>query len=111
MRSLQPENLRMKSNIAEFEKIFSRGCETNAVSMIPCWLVTVKGPEEDLDRIFDEIIRFEALVYGKTDRNAFRTPPGFEYYRPMQGTPTGAEDETAHPSTDVRDHHPGSDRQ
>jgi hypothetical protein len=34
------------------------------------------------------------LVYGKTDQNAFRASSGSEYYRPMEGTPTGAETET-----------------
>jgi len=33
------------------------------------------------------------LPHGKTDKNAYRAASGMEYYRPLEGTPTGAEDE------------------
>ena len=68
-------------------------CETNSMIMNPFWEVTFQAPEEDIDRIFDHITSFVDLVHGKTDRNAFRTTAGFEYYRPLAGTPTGAEEE------------------
>ncbi len=68
--------------------------ETPSLKLTPYWKVTFSAPTEDMDRIFDEIIKFAPLVQGKTDRNAYLLPEGYEYYRPLEGTPTGAEDET-----------------
>ncbi|MEO9896527.1 MAG: hypothetical protein ABJD13_07640 [Paracoccaceae bacterium] len=61
--------------------------------MEPLWLVTFQAPREDVDRVFDEIVKSVPLVHGKTDSNAYRAPGGLEYYRPLEGTPTGAEDD------------------
>jgi hypothetical protein len=52
------------------------------------------APADEIDSLFDEIIKVAPLVYGKTDRNAIRAAPADEYYRPLEGTPTGAESET-----------------
>lgn len=60
--------------------------------MQPHWLLTFQAPPDDIDRIFDRITEVAPLVHGKTDRNAYRSPGGVEYYRPLEGTPTGAED-------------------
>ena len=76
------------------QQIFERGFEIPAIRMLPYWRVRFMAPEEEVDFVFDEIIKVAPLVYGKTDRNAIRTAPCYEYYRPMEGTPTGAEDET-----------------
>ena len=54
--------------------------------------MTYQAPVEDVDRVFDEIRKFTPLKQGKTDSNAYRVPGGIEYYRPREGTPTGAEE-------------------
>ena len=71
--------------------ILQTGFETRPITMQPMWLITYQAPAEDIDRIFDEIRKSEALVHGKTDNNGYRAPAGTEYYRPRAGTPTGAE--------------------
>ncbi len=76
------------------QHIFSTGFEIPSIRMIPYWRVRWLAPEEEIDRLFDEIIKVAPLVYGKTDRNAIRAAPCYEYYRPMEGTPTGAEQDT-----------------
>ncbi len=70
------------------------GFETPAIAMEPHWLVSFQAPAEDIDRIFDEILKCTPLTHGKTDHNGYRCCGGFEYYRPLEGTPTGAETET-----------------
>ncbi len=77
----------------ESSQILNRGLETPSMLMEPHWLVTFQAPVEDIDRIFDEICRQTPLQHGKTDKNGFRTSSGQEYYRPREGTPTGAEAE------------------
>lgn len=74
--------------------IFSTGCAIPAIKMIPYWRIRFLAPEDEIDRLFDEIIKIAPLIYGKTDRNAIRAAPCHEYYRPMDGTPTGAEEAT-----------------
>jgi hypothetical protein len=76
------------------DEIFEAGLETRGVNMVPYWRLRFSGPLQDLDRIFDEIIKVAPLDYGKTDRNAYRNTAGYEYYRPLEGTPTGAEKDT-----------------
>ncbi len=73
-------------------EILKQGFETNAIKMEPHWLVSFQAPATDVDRIFNRITDFTALQHGKTDKNAYRAPSGQEYYRPLEGTPTGAED-------------------
>lgn len=80
-------------NVPAFE-IFESGFETNAIKMLPYWRVRFMAPDEDIDRLFDAIIKVAPLVYGKTDRNAIRSASAVEYYRPLEGTPTGAEEDT-----------------
>ncbi len=72
--------------------LIERGFETNAMVMEPHWLVSFLAPSEDVDRIFERITKVAPLRHGKTDRNAYRAPGGMEYYRPLEGTPTGAEE-------------------
>ncbi len=74
--------------------LFKSEFETPSLKLIPHWKVTFAAPTEDVDRIFDEIIKYAPLAHGKTDRNAYLMPEGFEYYRPLEGTPTGAEEQT-----------------
>ncbi len=83
------------------QDILLTGFETRPISMAPLWLVAYQAPEEDVDRIFDEIIKTVPLKHGKTDSNAYVSRGGVEYYRPLEGTPTGAEDAVRHrPSVD-----------
>ncbi len=83
------------------QDILLTGFETRPISMAPLRLVAYQAPEEDVDRIFDEIIKTVPLKHGKTDSNAYVSRGGVEYYRPLEGTPTGAEDAVRHrPSVD-----------
>ena len=75
-------------------KIFESGLETNAIKMLPYWRIRFMAPDEDIDHLFDAIIEVAPLLYGKTDRNAIRSAPAVEYYRPLDDTPTGAEKDT-----------------
>jgi hypothetical protein len=74
--------------------IICDGFDTRPIEMQPMWLVMFQAPEEDVDRIFAAITKVAPLVQGKTDRNGYRAPGGLEYYRPREGTPTGAEEDT-----------------
>lgn len=74
-------------------ELLGQGFETNAIVMEPQWLVSFQAPVQDVDRIFERITEVISLQHGKTDKNAYRAPSGIEYYRPLEGTPTGAEDE------------------
>ncbi len=74
-------------------KILESGLSIPALKMQPFWRISFSGPHEDLDRIFEEMIKIHNFEYGKTDRNAFVSAAGLEYYRPMEGTPTGAEND------------------
>ena len=73
--------------------IVQTGFDTRPIRMDPMWRLIYQAPIEDIDRIFDAIRAVVPLVHGKTDNNGYRTATGFEYYRPMEGTPTGAEDD------------------
>ncbi len=76
--------------------ILQTGFDTRPIEMQPMWLVMFQAPDEDVDRIFDAVTQVAPLVQGKTDRNGYRAPAGIEYYRPREGTPTGAEENTRH---------------
>lgn len=78
------------------KNIIQTGFETKPITMEPLWLVAYQAPTDDVDRIFDKIVQIVPLQHGKTDSNAYRVPGGIEYYRPLEGTPTGAEDEVRH---------------
>ncbi|NNK17117.1 MAG: hypothetical protein HKP51_09460 [Sulfitobacter sp.] len=69
------------------------GFDTRPIEMQPMWLITYQAPAEDIDRVFDAICATTPLVHGNTDHNGYRAPGGQEYYRPREGTPTGAEEE------------------
>ena len=73
------------------QQLFNIGFEIPSIRMVPYWRIRFMTPEDEADHLFDEIIKVAPLVYGKTDRNAIRSAPAYEYYRPMAGTPTGAE--------------------
>ena len=69
------------------------GFDTRPIEMQPMWLLMFQAPDEDIDRIFNAVAAVAPLVQGNTDHNGYRAPGGFEYYRPREGTPTGAEDD------------------
>ena len=75
-------------------QIFETGLETKALKMLPYWRIRFMAPDDEIDDLYDAIIEVAPLVYGKTDRNAIRSASSMEYYRPMEGAPTGAESET-----------------
>lgn len=74
-------------------QIMQAGFDTRPMTFEPMWLITYQAPAEDIDRIFDAVRGVVPLVHGKTDQNGYRAPAGFEYYRPREGTPTGAEED------------------
>jgi hypothetical protein len=76
------------------QELFNSGFEIDSIRMMPYWRIRFSAPADEIDALFDEIIKVAPLVYGKTDRNAIRAAPGHEYYRPLAGTPTGAESDT-----------------
>lgn len=76
--------------------ILRDGFDTRPIEMQPMWLIMFQAPDEDIDRIFDAIAEVAPLKQGNTDRNGYRAPGGIEYYRPREGTPTGAEEDTRH---------------
>ena len=73
--------------------ILRNGFDTRPIEMLPMWAVMFQAPDEDINRIFDAVAAVAPLLQGNTDHNGYRAPGGFEYYRPREGTPTGAEDE------------------
>lgn len=73
--------------------ILATGFDTRPLRMEPMWLITFQAPAEDIDRIFDAVRAVAPLVHGKTDQNGYRAQGGYEYYRPREGTPTGAEED------------------
>lgn len=72
--------------------ILRRGFDTRPIEMQPMWLVAFQAPVEDVDRIFEAVAEVAPLEQGNTDRNGYRCASGLEYYRPREGTPTGAEE-------------------
>ena len=74
--------------------LIDNGFEIPAIRMQPYWRIRLLAPAAEIDALYDEIIKVAPLVYGKTDRNAICAAPAQEYYRPLEGTPTGAESET-----------------
>ena len=75
------------------QDILREGLDTWPMVLEPLWLVAFQAPAEDVERIFEAVAAVAPLTHGKTDRNAYRVPGGIEYYRPREGTPTGAEEE------------------
>ncbi len=74
------------------DQLFKSGLQTKAINLLAHWKITFQAPVEDIDRIFEHLTEITPLVQGKTDKNGYRTASGFEYYRPLEGTPTGAEE-------------------
>jgi hypothetical protein len=73
--------------------ILQTGFDTTPIDMQPMWRLAFQAPVEDVDRIFDAITAIDPLAHGKTDMNGYRHATGQEYYRPREGTPTGAEED------------------
>ncbi len=76
--------------------ILHDGFDTRPITMQPMWQIAFQAPSADVDRIFGAIVEITPLTHGKTDRNGYRAASGWEYYRPREGTPTGAEDQIRH---------------
>lgn len=73
------------------ENILRDGFDTRPIVMQPLWRIAFQAPSEDVDRIFNKVTEVAPLKQGNTDKNVYRVPGGVEYYRPLEGTPTGAE--------------------
>ena len=73
-----------------------RGFETTSVRMERLLLVSVFAPEDDIERILEQVRAIDPLAQGdKYDSNAFQAAAGTERYRPLNGAAAG-------PETDVR---------
>ena len=46
------------------------GFEIPAIRMLPYWRIRFLAPADEIDALFDEIIKVAPLVYGKTDSEA-----------------------------------------
>ena len=78
------------------DSIVTTGFETRPITLAPLWMVAYQAPHDDVIRIFEAVLEVDPLVHGKTDSTAYRVTNGMEYYRPLEGTPTGAEDNIRH---------------
>lgn len=67
--------------------------ETRSVRMERVLTVSVLAPEEDADRILQEVCRIVPLVQGNYDSNAYQSASGIERYRPREGAFSGIETE------------------
>ncbi len=76
------------------QNILKTGFDTRPIIMEPMWLIACQAPVDDVDRIFEAIINVTPLQHRKSDQTAFRSGSGVEYYRPLEGSPTGAENGT-----------------
>jgi hypothetical protein len=73
----------------------AEGFETDAVRMVPMFLLTLQAPTEDVDRIMEKVVGIVPLAMGKYDSNAYQSGEGIERYRPLEGAAAG-------PETDLR---------
>ncbi|AXI49045.1 hypothetical protein C1J03_22020 [Sulfitobacter sp. SK012] len=73
--------------------MLQHGFATTPIEMQMMWLLKFQAPIDDIDLIFEAITDIEPLAHGKTNMNGYRHAPGQEYYRPREGTPTGAEED------------------
>ena len=67
--------------------------ETNSVRMQTQLLVSFQAPEDEAERILEELTRIVPLTYGNYDRCALRSEPGTEHYRPLDGAASGPEEQ------------------
>ena len=65
--------------------------ETTSLHLVPCYLVEVQMPQEDVERIMAAVADITPLRIGAYDNNAFQSAPGIERYRPRDGAAAGAE--------------------
>ncbi len=71
--------------------MLNQGFETQSVRMQRLLCVRVLAPEEDVDRIMEQVCRIVPLTQGSYDSNAWVSGPGIERYRPLQGAAAGPE--------------------
>lgn len=67
--------------------------DTESVRMQAQFLVTFQTPEDEAERILDELTRIVPLTYGNYDKCALVSAPGIEHYRPLDGAASGPEDQ------------------
>jgi len=69
-----------------------QGFETKSIRMVRLLQVSVFTPEEDVDRIMEQVCLIVPLTQGeKYDSNAYQTASGIERYRPLEGAAAGPE--------------------
>jgi hypothetical protein len=71
--------------------MIAEGFETDAVRMVPIFLLTLQAPEDDVDRIMEAVVAIAPLAMGNYDGNAYQSGDGTERYRPLEGAAAGAE--------------------
>jgi hypothetical protein len=64
---------------------------TRSVRMERLYTVHVPAPEEDVDRIMDNVCQNVPLTQGAYDQNAWVSASGTERYRPREGAAAGKE--------------------
>lgn len=65
--------------------------ETQSLHLVPCYLVEIQMPLEDVERIMEAVAAVTPLRIGAYDNNAFQSAPGIERYRPREGAVAGVE--------------------
>lgn len=65
--------------------------ETHSLHLVPCYLVEIQMPLEDVERIMTAVGEVTSLRIGAYDNNAFQSAPGIERYRPRDGAVAGVE--------------------
>ncbi|TFH48962.1 MAG: hypothetical protein E4H01_05265 [Lysobacterales bacterium] len=73
--------------------MLTQGFETKSVRVERFLMLQVFAPREDVDRIMEHVCGIVPLVQGHYDHNAFESAPGFEHYRPLEGSAAGPETE------------------
>jgi len=66
--------------------------ETPSLRMQAQLLVSFQAPEDEAERILEELTKIVPLTYGNYDRCALRSAAGIEHYRPLEGAASGAEE-------------------
>lgn len=68
--------------------------ETHSLHLVPCFLVEIQMPLEDIERVMAAVAEVTPLRIGAYDNNAFQSAPGIERYRPREGAVAGTEEGT-----------------
>jgi len=71
-----------------------RNFTTKSTNMVELLIVDVQAPQEDVERIMEQVCKLDPLAQGtKYDSNAHQSAVGIERYRPLDGAIAGVEEE------------------